>query len=98
MIIQKKGEIGDDVVYSIKVGWIKWRSTTKILCNRKVPTKLKGKFNSIVIRLAIFYNMECWTIRKIYAYKMNVAEMIMLRWRYDNTRKDKKKMKSFVKR
>ena len=37
----------------------------------------------------MLYGTECWTIKKQYVNKMNVAEMGMLRWMYGKTRRDK---------
>ena len=43
-IIQKYGEIDGDVNYRIKVGWMKWKSATGVLCNRRMPLRLKESF------------------------------------------------------
>jgi len=87
-IIQKDGEINSDVNYRIQAGWLKWRSTTRVLCDRNIPLWLKGKFYRTAIRPTLLYSTECWAI-KIYAQKMSVAEMRMIRWMCGNTRRDK---------
>ncbi|XP_019237295.1 PREDICTED: uncharacterized protein LOC109217494, partial [Nicotiana attenuata] len=43
-IIQKDGEIDEDVTHRIGAGWMKWRLVFVVLCDKKVPLKLKGKF------------------------------------------------------
>ncbi|KAK9093332.1 hypothetical protein Syun_028243 [Stephania yunnanensis] len=43
-IIQNDGNIENDVAHRIQAGWKKWRSATGVICDRNVPTKLKGKF------------------------------------------------------
>lgn len=35
-IIQKEGEIEDDVIHRIKAGWLKWRAALGVLCDKKV--------------------------------------------------------------
>ncbi|XP_059302252.1 uncharacterized protein LOC132054223 [Lycium ferocissimum] len=40
-IIQGNGEIDEDVTHRIGAGWIKWRLTFGVLCDKKVPPKLK---------------------------------------------------------
>ena len=49
-IIQKDGEIDGDVNHRIKAEWSKWRSTTKVLCDRNMPMSLKGKFYRTTVR------------------------------------------------
>ncbi|KAK4359974.1 hypothetical protein RND71_022203 [Anisodus tanguticus] len=40
----RNGEIDEDVTHRIGAGWMKWRLTSGVLCDKKVPPKLKGKF------------------------------------------------------
>jgi len=37
----------------------------------------------------LLYDTKCWAIKRHHAQKMSVAEMRMLRWMCDNTRRDK---------
>ena len=50
---RQDGEIDDDVNHKIQVGWCKWRKATEVLCDKKIPHKVKGKFYRTVIRQAI---------------------------------------------
>ena len=34
-IISNDGEIDEDVEHRIKAGWLKWRLTSRVLCNRQ---------------------------------------------------------------
>ena len=43
-IISKDGEIAEDAEHMIKVGWLKWRLAYEVLCDRRMPIRLKGKF------------------------------------------------------
>jgi hypothetical protein len=90
-IISNNGEIMEDVINRIKVGWMKWRSASGVLCDKRLPIKLKGKFYRTAIRPALLYGSECWTIKHDHMQKINVAEMRMLRWMSGNTIKDKLK-------
>jgi hypothetical protein len=51
-MLQKDGDIDEDVNHRIKAGWMKWRQASGILCDKRVPQKLKGKFDSTAIRPA----------------------------------------------
>ena len=88
-ILQKRGEIDEDVSHRIKAGWMKWRSASGFLCDRKIPLRLKGKFYRTAIRPAMLYGAECWPVQKQHEHKMGVAEMRMLRWMCGHTRMDK---------
>ena len=48
-IITKLGEIGDDVIHRIKASWLKWRKASGVLCDRRIPVRLKGKFYKTAI-------------------------------------------------
>ncbi|XP_070006271.1 membralin-like protein At1g60995 isoform X2 [Nicotiana sylvestris] len=88
-IIQKNGEIDEDVTHRIGVGWIKWRLASGVLCDKNVPLRLKGKFYKVVVRSTMMYGAECWSVKKFHVQQMKVAEMKMLRWMYGHTRLDK---------
>ncbi|KAL6560456.1 hypothetical protein OROGR_004015 [Orobanche gracilis] len=81
-IIHKEGEVEDDVTHRIKAGWLKWRASTGVLCDKKVPLKLKGKFYRAAIRPAMLYGSECCAMKKSLERKLEAAEMRMLRWSY----------------
>ena len=84
-IIQKDGEIDSDVNHRIQADWLKWRSTTGVLCDRNIPLDWR------TIRPTLLYDTECWAIKRHHVQKMSVAEMRMLRWMCGNTRRDKVK-------
>ncbi|KAL5184476.1 LINE-1 retrotransposable element ORF2 protein [Glycine soja] len=83
------GEIEGDVNHRIQAGWMKWRKASGVLCDAKVPIKLKGKFYRTAVRPAILYGTECWAIKSQHENKVGVAEMRMLRWMCGKTRQDK---------
>ncbi|KAL5170138.1 LINE-1 retrotransposable element ORF2 protein [Glycine soja] len=83
------GEIEGNVNHRIQAGWMKWRKTSGVLCDAKVPIKLKGKFYRTAVRPAILYGTECWAVKSQHETKVGVAEMRMLRWMCGKTRQDK---------
>src|SRR6185369_13194319 len=76
-VLQSSGEIDMEVMSKIQAGWLKWRSSKGVLCHRKVPMKLKGKFYAAAVRPAMKYSSECWAIKKKQIQKLQVAEMKM---------------------
>ncbi|KAF3628949.1 putative prolyl 4-hydroxylase 3 [Capsicum annuum] len=83
------GEIDEDVSHRIEAGWMKWRLASGILCDKKVPLKLKGKFYRVAVRPAMLYGVECWSVKTSHIQKLKVAEMRMLRWMCGLTRADR---------
>nr|GEW55862.1 hypothetical protein [Tanacetum cinerariifolium] len=73
--IHRLGRIDDDVAHRIRAGWTKWRAASGVLCDWRIPLKLKGKFYKVAIRPAMLYGSECWPIAT-----RKVAELRMLRW------------------
>ena len=78
-MLQSDGEIDEDVSHRIRAEWVKWRQTSSVLCDRKVPQKLKGKFYRTAIRPVMLYGAECWATKRQHVQKMSVADMRMLR-------------------
>ncbi|KAH1228331.1 Craniofacial development protein 2 [Glycine max] len=83
------GEIEGDVNHRIQAGWMKWRKASGVVCDAKVPIKLKGKFYRTAVRPTILYGTECWAVKSQHENKVGVAEMRMLRWMCGKTRQDK---------
>jgi hypothetical protein len=78
-MLQKNGDIDEDVSYRIKARWLKWRQASGALCDLRVPLKLKGKFYRTAIRPAMLYGVECWPTKRRHIQQLSVAEMRMLR-------------------
>ncbi|ONL97201.1 Retrovirus-related Pol polyprotein LINE-1 [Zea mays] len=88
-MLQKEGDIDEDVSHRIKVGWLKWRQAAGVLCDPRVPRKLKGKFYRTAIRPAMLYGAECWPTKRRHVQQLSVAEMRMLCWICGHTRRDR---------
>ncbi|GJU07795.1 hypothetical protein Tco_1124225 [Tanacetum coccineum] len=87
-MIHKSGRIDKDVSHRIKTAWLRWRAATRVLCDRNIPLKLKGKFYRVAIRPSMLYGSECWPITKVLANGMEVAELRILRWTCGKTMLD----------
>ncbi|KAF3661139.1 putative pre-mRNA-processing factor 6-like [Capsicum annuum] len=83
------GEIDEDVSHRIGAGWTKWRLASGILCDKKVPLKVKGKFYRAAVRSAMLYGAEYWPVKNSHIQKLKVAEMRMLRWMCGFTNADR---------
>ncbi|KAM3356576.1 hypothetical protein P3S68_023290 [Capsicum galapagoense] len=71
-MIQGNGETDDDVFNRIGAGWMKWRLASVVLCDRKVPLKLKRKFYRVAVRPAMLYGAECWLVKNFHIQKLKI--------------------------
>ena len=62
--------------YRASAAWGNWKKYSGVLCDRKMPVKLKGKIYRTVVTPALGKRLE-------------VIEMRMLRWICGVTKKDK---------
>ncbi|XP_055384165.1 uncharacterized protein LOC129613880 [Condylostylus longicornis] len=76
-VITAGGKIDQDVKHRVNGGWMKWRTLTRVLCQKRMPPKLKGKLYKTVVRPALMYCTKCWAAQKQHIQKLHVAEM---RW------------------
>jgi hypothetical protein len=68
---------------------MKWRQASGILCDKRVPQKLKGKFYRTMTRPAMLYGAKCWPTKRRHVQQLSVAEMRILRWMCGDTRRDR---------
>ena len=87
-MLQKDGDVDEDVSHRIKAGWMKWRQASGVLYDRRVPQKLNGKFYKTAIRPAMLYGAECWPTKRRHVQQLSVAGMRMLQWFCGHTRRD----------
>jgi hypothetical protein len=88
-MLQKNEDIDKDVSHRIKVGWLKWRQASSVLCDPRVPLKLKGKFYRTAIRSAILYGAKYWPTKGRHVQQLIIAEIRMLRWICGHTKRDR---------
>ena len=75
-----EGGTTTDCKNRVRLAWNKWREVTGVICDKKVPVKLKHKIYKTVIRHTMTYGAACWTTKKKDEMLMNKTEMRMLRW------------------
>ena len=69
--------------------WNGWRRVSGVICDRRLPARVKGKVYSSVVRPAMVYGLETVAVTKKQVDEMEVAEIKMLRFAMRVTRKDK---------
>ena len=87
--ISADGESLSAVKGRIDAAWLKWRQCSGVLCDKKMPTKLKSRIYRTVVRPVALYGSQTWPVTKKIEQKMSVAEMKMARWSLGVTRLDR---------
>ncbi|XP_068238484.1 uncharacterized protein [Palaemon carinicauda] len=79
LYVEETAELQMEVNSRIQAGWNNWKRLSDVMCARSINLKLKGKLYKTVVRPAIIYGAETWSLKKIFEKEMDVAEMRMLR-------------------
>ncbi|KAF3636900.1 1-aminocyclopropane-1-carboxylate oxidase -like protein 1 [Capsicum annuum] len=89
LTIQGNGEIDEDDTHHIGAGWMKWRLSSGVLCDNKVPPKLKGNLYRLAVHSIMLYGAEYWPVKNSHIKKLKVTEIRMLRWMCGLIRRDR---------
>ena len=87
--VQESGGCGREVKKRVQAGWNGWRRVSGVICDKRLPARVKGKVYSSVVRPAMVYGLETVAVTKKQVEEMEVAETKMLRFAMGMTRKDK---------
>lgn len=88
-IVAPKACVERDIQNRIQAAWLKWGSLSGILCDSRMPIKVKGNVYKRAVRPALLYGSECWPMRKTDEQKIHTTEMKMLRWSGGVSKMDK---------
>ena len=87
--VQKSGSCEREVKKRVQAGWNGWRRVSGVICDRRLPARVKGKVYSSMVRPAMVYGLETVAVTKKQVKEMEVAKMKMLKVAMGVTRKDK---------
>jgi hypothetical protein len=73
--LQSDRGIDENISHRIRAKWVKWRQAYGILCDTKIPNKLKDKFYRTAIRPAMMYDAKCKAIKEQHIQKMSAAKI-----------------------
>ena len=62
--MEEEGGMETEITKRVGAGWINCKKCSGVLCNRRMPVKLKGKVYKTVIRPAMLYGAETWATTK----------------------------------
>ena len=78
--VEESGNCEREVKKKVQAGWNGWRKAFEVICDKRLPARVKGKVYSLVMRPAIVYGLETVAVTKKQVEEMEVAEMKMLRF------------------
>ena len=84
-----RGSCEREVKKRVQAGWNGWRRVSRVICNRRLPARVKGKVCNLVVIPAMVYGLETVAVTKKQVEEMEVAEMKILSFVMGVTRKDK---------
>jgi hypothetical protein len=87
-MLQKDGDIDEDVSHRTKAGWLKWHQASGVMYDPSVAQKLKGKFYRITMGWPRFMEQNVGILKGWHVQQISVAEIPMLQWSCDHTRRD----------
>ena len=87
--VQESGNYERDVKKRVQAGWNGWRRVSEVICDKRLPARVKRKVYSFVVRPEMVYGLETVAVTKKQVEEMEVAKMKMLRFTMGVTRKDK---------
>ena len=56
--VQESSGCEKEVKKRVQAGWNKWRKVSGVICDRRLPARVKGKVYSSVVRPAMVYGLE----------------------------------------
>jgi hypothetical protein len=86
--IHQNGGCRVEVEKRIGKAWDRWRSLTGVLCDKKIPTKLKMLLYKVCIRPAMLYGHEIWPLTQTLEDRLSTTEMRMLRYIFNISLKE----------
>ena len=61
---QSDGGVESEIGSRIQTGWCSWRKASGVLCDSKIPLRLKGKVYRAVVMPALMYGTETLAVTK----------------------------------
>ena len=62
--VQESGSCEREIKKRVQAGWNGWRRVSEVICNKRLPARVKGKVYSSVVRPAMVYGLETVAVTK----------------------------------
>ena len=77
--MQSDGGMSTEINKRTQCGWNNCREMSGILCDKRVPPRVKGKINKMIVQPAMLYGMETVPGTSSHVKKLEVTEMMGMR-------------------
>ena len=77
--LQSDGGMSTEINKRTQCGWNNCREMSGILCDKRVPPRVKGKINKMIVQPAMLYGMETVPGTSSHVKKLEVTEMMGMR-------------------
>ena len=58
--IEEEGGMATEITKRVGAGWMNWNKCSGVLCDKRMPVKLKREVYRTVVRPAMLYGAETW--------------------------------------
>ena len=58
--VEETGGMATEITQRVSAAWRNWKRCSGVLCDKRMPVKLKGKVYKTVVRPALLYGAETW--------------------------------------
>ena len=86
--VQESGGCEREVKKRVQPGWNGWTRVSGVICDRRLPARVKGKVYSSVVRPAMVYGLETVAVTKKQVEEMEVDENAEVYYGSDEKRQD----------
>ena len=86
--MEETGGMATEVTQRVSPAWRNWKGCSAVLCDCRMPVKLKGKVYTTVARPALLDGADTWATTRRQEARLEVTEMRLLRWMCGVTRRD----------
>ena len=73
--VQESDSCEREIKRRVQAGWNEWRKVLGGICDRRLPTRVKGKVYGSVVRPAMVYGLETVSVTEKQVEEMEVAEI-----------------------
>ena len=73
--VQEGSSCEREVKKRVQARWNGWRKVSGVICDRRLPARVKGKVYSLVVTPAMVYGLETVAVTKKQVEEMEVADM-----------------------